>query len=233
MTQNNQQKIVVNSLWRTVISIASIIFILHACNSPFTPKPKGYFKIDFPKKEYKVFNQPGYPYTFEYPAYAEVVKDSLFFGEKTENDWWININFPQFNGKVYVSYKEIGKNRFDNLVNDAFKLTGKHAQKAYSIDDSAIVTPYGVHGMFFKVGGDVATANQFFLSDTVKHFLRGAMYFDATPNEDSLGIVNKFLAEDLKHLINTFQWTDKRNVQKQQQVAAINKTSFNTTSSQK
>jgi hypothetical protein len=55
---------------------------LVACNSTFTPKPKGYFKIDLPKKEYKIFNQPGYPYTFEYPVYAEVVKDSLFFGEK-------------------------------------------------------------------------------------------------------------------------------------------------------
>ena len=121
-----------------------------ACNSPFTPKPKGYFKIDFPKKEYKVFNQKGYPYSFEYPAYAEVIKDSLFFGEKTENDWWININFPQFNGKIYVSYKQIGANKFDNLVNDAFKLTGKHSQKAYSIDDSAVATSNGVHGIFLK-----------------------------------------------------------------------------------
>jgi len=63
--------------------------------------------------------------------------------------------------------------------------------------------------MFFKVGGDVATANQFFLSDTAKHFLRGALYFDATPNEDSLNLVNSFLMEDVKHMINTFKWTDR------------------------
>ena len=228
---------IVNSLLQKTISSLSIsyalcimVFIFYACNSPFTPKPRGYFKIDFPKKEYKVFNQPGYPYTFEYPAYAEVVKDSLFFGEKTENDWWININFPQFNGKMYVSYKKIGTNKFDKLVNDAFKLTSKHSQKAYSIDDSAIATNYGVHGMFFKVGGDVATANQFFLTDTVKHFLRGAMYFDATPNEDSLGIVNKFLAEDLQHLINTFQWADKRKAAQQQPANVVKKETLITTS---
>jgi gliding motility-associated lipoprotein GldD len=182
--------------------------LIIGCSSPFTPKPKGYFKIDFPEKKYQTFNTAGYPYSFEYPTYAEVVKDSTFFGGATENPWWININFPQFNSKIYISYKEIGKNSFANLVTDAFKLTGKHAQKAYSIDDSAFATPNDVHGIYFNVGGEVATANQFFLTDSTKHFLRGALYFDATPNEDSLSIINRFIVEDVKHMINTFRWTN-------------------------
>jgi gliding motility-associated lipoprotein GldD len=85
-------------------------------------------------------------------------------------------------------------------------MTNKHTSKAYSIEDSAIVTANNVHGIFFKVGGNVATANQFFLTDSTRHFLRGALYFDATPNEDSLGIVNNFLIEDVRHMINTFKW---------------------------
>lgn len=185
------------------------ILLLTRCQTPFTPKPKGYFNIAFPEKKYQTFQAPGYPYTFEYPVYATITKDSLFFGEKTENPWWINIDFPQFAGRIYISYKTVNKDNFNKLVDDAFKLTGKHAQKAYSIDDSLIQNPYGVHGVFFKVGGEVATANQFFLTDTTKHFLRGALYFDATPNEDSLSVVNKFLIEDVKHLINTFKWNDK------------------------
>jgi gliding motility-associated lipoprotein GldD len=64
--------------------------------------------------------------------------------------------------------------------------------------------------MFFRVGGNVATANQFFVTDSANHFLRGALYFDATPNEDSLGVVNKFLIDDVLHLINTFKWKDKK-----------------------
>ncbi|MCZ2299489.1 MAG: hypothetical protein LC134_08435 [Chitinophagales bacterium] len=187
-----------------------LIFFI-SCNSVYTPKPKGYYTINFPEKKYTTFEMPGYPYTFEYPVYAKIIKDSMFFGEKTENPWWINIDFPQFNGKVYVSYKQIEKNNFSSLVNDAYKLTGKHAQKAYSIDDSSIVTKLGIHGMFFKVGGEVATANQFFLTDSTHHFLRGALYFNATPNEDSLSVVNRFLIEDVKHLINTFKWTNNTN----------------------
>ena len=182
------------------------LFVLASCNSSFTPKPKGYFKIHFPEKKYQLFDQAGYPYSFEYPVYAQVVKDSTFFGETTENPWWINVEFPEFSGRIYISYKAIGKNRFDTLVKHAFVLTGKHAAKAYSIDDSLMVTPNGINGMFFAVGGDVATANQFYLTDSTKHFLRGAMYFDATPNADSLGIVNRFILQDMKHLINTFRW---------------------------
>lgn len=183
-----------------------LLMLFFSCNSDYTPKPRGYFQIHFPVKTYQLFNQPGYPYSFEYPTYAKVVKDSSFFGEATENPWWINIDFPQFNGRIYVSYKEIGKNKFDKLVNDAFTMTNKHTTKAYSIDDSLVATPNNIHGMFFKVGGNVATANQFFLTDTTKNFLRGALYFDATPNEDSLSIVNRFLIDDVRHLINTFRW---------------------------
>lgn len=185
--------------------IACIVF--HACNSPFTPKQTGYFKIGFPEKKYQLFNEAGYPYSFEYPVYASISKDSTYFNETTENPWWINIDFPQFSGRIYISYKQIGeKNKFDTLIKHAFTLTGKHSSKAYSIEDSLFNNPYNVEGVFFKVGGNVATANQFFLTDSTRHFLRGALYFDATPNEDSLGIVNRFLIEDVKHIINTFTW---------------------------
>jgi gliding motility-associated lipoprotein GldD len=155
--------------------VACVLFV--SCNSDYTPKPQGYFRIDFPERKYQVFDQPGYPYSFEYPVYGRIVKDSTFFGEATENPWWINVDFPQFAGRIYVSYKEIGKYRFDTLVKHAFQLTGKHSSKAYSIDDSVIATKNGVHGMFFSVGGDVATSNQFFLTDTTRHFLRGALVF--------------------------------------------------------
>lgn len=187
-----------------------LILLGLSCNSIYTPKRRGYFKIEFPPHQYQLFDNPGYPYTFEYPVYASVVKDSSFFDTVPENPYWINIDFPRFNARIYVSYKEIGPNKFDKLRDDAFKMTFKHSVKASSIDQSVIQTPNGVGGIFFHVGGNAATANQFFLTDTTKHFLRGALYFDTTPNEDSLGIVNSFLEKDMEHLINTFKWKDAK-----------------------
>lgn len=208
-----------------LLLLLAIVCFFAACNSTYTPKPRGYFKIQLPQHQYQVFDQPGYPYTFEYPAYAKISKDSTYFEAQPENPYWINIDLPDFNGKIYISYNEIGGrarykvknkngeyvdsigvNRYDQLLNGSYTLSYKHSYKASSIEDSVFKTPNGVDGIFFRIGGNTATANQFLVSDTVKHFLRGALYFDATPNEDSLRPVNNFLKEDLKHLVNTLRW---------------------------
>ena len=188
--------------------VLCLLICIISCNTNYTiNKKRGFFKIDFPPKKYQLFNQAGFPYSFEYPVYANVVKDSTFFESKPENDWWINIDFPQFNARVFVSYKEIGKNNFDSLVSDAFTMSYKqHTYKASSIEPMPFRTLNNIDGIYFSLTGNTATANQFFLTDSTKHFLRGALYFDATPNEDSLSVVNDFLKKDLQHLINTMQW---------------------------
>lgn len=204
------------------IAVISAMFV--ACNSNYSPRPTGYYKINFPQRSYQRFDNPEFPFSFEYPAYANIVRDTTYFQEKTENPYWLNIDFPRFNGKIYISYNiiggktvfkikrkdgyadSIGVNTFEGLVKSSYDLTFKHSYKASSIDDSVFRTANGIEGIYFRLGGNTATANQFLLTDSVKNFLRGALYFDATPNEDSLGIVNDFLQQDLKHLINTFKW---------------------------
>ena len=216
------------SSWQLAILNVALLYFVASCNSTYTSKRRGYFKVNFPEKKYVRFDQPGFPYTFEYPAYARIVKDSTYFENNPDNPYWINIDFPFLRGRIFVSYKTIGgksvykiktpfgykdsvgANSFENMVNDSYKLSYKNNVKAYSIDDSVMHTPNNVTGIFFSLTGNVATANQFFLSDTTKHFLRGALYLDATPNEDSLKPVNDFLLKDMKHIINTFKWKDNR-----------------------
>jgi gliding motility-associated lipoprotein GldD len=193
----------------TILTILCIVAI--ACNRPYNVgKKRGYYRIDLPTKGYQLFEKPGYPYRFEYPVYAQVIKDSTFFDDRAE-DWWINIDFPSFNGRIYISYKPVGgQYTFDSLVRDGYRLAyQQHVDVANRIEDSLMKTPNGVEGIYFSLGGNTATANQFFLTDSTRHFLRGALYFDATPNADSLGIVNDFLKKDLLHLINTLQWSDR------------------------
>ncbi|TMI73497.1 MAG: hypothetical protein E6H09_07035 [Bacteroidetes bacterium] len=196
---------------KLLIPLSGILFLvafISSCNSVYTPKPKGYFAIEFPVKKYQAFDQPGYPYTFEYPTYSVITRDTSFFGDKPENPWWINIDIPQFGGRIYISYKQIrSKHQIDSLAEDAYKMAHKqHVDISTGIDDSLMKTRAGAEGIFYTLKGNTATANQFFLTDSVRHFLRGALYFDATPNEDSLGIVNDFLKKDLLHLINTLRW---------------------------
>ena len=194
---------------RTKVFLPFLIAALlgFACNSEYTPRPRGYFKIDLPKKQYRVFEQAGYPYSFEYPVYGTVIKDSLFFDQHPENNYWINIDFPSFHGRIHLSYKEIGRNKFDSLVNDAFTMSYKqHTYKESAIQPEEFITPNGSGGVYFTLKGNAATGNQFFITDSTKHFLRGALYFSATPNSDSLQPVNDFLKQDLWHLLNTLKW---------------------------
>ena len=202
-----------------------ILLVFCSCNGVPIPKPKGYFRIDLPRREYQLFDQVGYPYSFEYPVYASIIKDSSYFEEQPDNPYWINVDFPTFHGRIYLSYINIGThalykvkgptgayrdssgvNTLDKLVGDAFNLTNRHASKASSIDQYAVSPSPGTSGFIFEVGGNAATRYQFFLTDSSRHFLRGALYFDTPPNEDSLAPVNRFLFEDMKHLIATLQW---------------------------
>jgi gliding motility-associated lipoprotein GldD len=210
------------------IVLCTLYSVLLSCNSTYTSKKKGYFKVNFPEKKYVNFNQEGFPYSFEYPAYANIIKDSTYFDSNPENPYWINIDFPTLGGRIFLSYKIIGGkaiykvkqpnggykdsaavNKFDNMVNDANNLTNKNQAITNSIKDSVMHTANGITGVLFRVGGNAATARQFFLSDTTKNFIRGALYFDVTPNADSLRPVLDFLQKDIDHMINTFRWTNK------------------------
>lgn len=209
--------------WMAAAVVASIVIM--ACNSTYTSKKRGYFNVKFPERKYVLFNEADVPYSFEYPTYATIVKDSTYFDSTPENPYWRNIDFPQFNARIFLSYKIIGGratykiklpngtyrdssgiNYFDRMVNDAFNLTNKNESVASSIKDSLFTTKNDVTGIFFRVGGNAATARQFFMSDSTKHFIRGALYFDTTPNADSLKPVQDFLQVDIDHLINTFKW---------------------------
>jgi gliding motility-associated lipoprotein GldD len=223
-TNRNYQLLIANCL----LPIAYCLLLI-SCNSTYTSKKTGYFKIDLPERKYVQFDKEDFPYSFEYPAYAKVVKDTTYFDSSPENPYWITLDFPQFDARIFLSYKivggkanykvkqangvykdSVGINVFDKMVNDAFTLTNKNESVASSIKDSLIHTSNGVSGVFFRVGGNAATAKQFFLSDTSKNFIRGALYFGTTPNVDSLRPVQDFLQVDIDHLISTFKWKDKK-----------------------
>ena len=200
-------------------------FLMAACNSPYVSKKRGYFAIELPKHAYKSFDIEQFPFSFEFPVYAQIAKDSTYFDASPENPYWINVDFPQFHSKIFLSYKAIGGkviykikqangsykdslaiNIFDKLVNDAYTLTNKNNVVSNSISEKLFHTDNGVGGVFFKVGGNAATAKQFFLTDTTRHFLRGALYFEVAPNVDSLKPIQDFLQEDIDHMIQTFKW---------------------------
>jgi gliding motility-associated lipoprotein GldD len=176
--------------------------ILVSCNNDYVPKPRGYYRIDLPKREYKVFDTT-FPYTFEYPSYATISADS----SKLAEPYWINLNFTPFHAQLHVSYKLVTGN-LAKYLNDAHTLVNKHIPKANAITQRQFVDSVNkVYGLVYDIKGtDAASAYQFYLTDSTARFMRGALYFNLVPNNDSLAPVIDFLKVDLEHMINTFRW---------------------------
>jgi gliding motility-associated lipoprotein GldD len=185
-----------------------VVFLASCRPESFSPKPRGYAHVDFPKRAYQQFNETGFPYSFEIPIYIRVEKDTVFLGKKPENPYWINIIFPSLGGQIYVSYKEITNQQpLSKLLQESHEMSFTvHSKRADYIDENAFQMGRKVYGIIYDVGGNAASSYQFIATDSVKHFLRGALYFDVTPNADSLKPISDFLKKDLEHLLQTLTW---------------------------
>lgn len=179
-----------------------LLMLLAACEQPYSPKPRGFFRIDLPAKDYQV-SDSSLPYIFDYPTYTVISNDPKAPNEK----YWINVNFPAYKATLHLSYKDVSDNLF-NYLEDSYTLVSKHIPKADAITDSIIFDPERkVFGLTYRIdGSETASPYQFFVTDSTTHFLRGALYFNTTPNNDSLAPVIDFLIGDIQHLINTLHW---------------------------
>jgi gliding motility-associated lipoprotein GldD len=185
-----------------------VVLALVGCRPdvPF-PKPKGYFRLDLPKEHtYQKFEDGKFPFSFEYPTYAKLSQDtSLVLLENAP--YWINVNFIDYNATIYISYKDINsKEPLEKLIDDSYRLSYKHDKKADYIKVGEFTTPNNLYGVNYVVGGNAASAHQFYFTDSAKHFVRGSLYFEVAPNADSLKPAIEFLNEDMQHLIKTFKF---------------------------
>lgn len=178
-----------------------LLVIITSCDEPLAPKPRGYFRITLPKKSYTSYQPNGCPFHFDIPTYATVVQDSADAAK-----CWMNIEFPDFKGTLYLSYKDVN-NDLPQLIDDCRSLAMKHTAKASAIDESQFVNSENdVYGLNYKLKGSSASPMQFWLTDSTRHFVRASLYFYAVPNPDSIAPVQAFIEDDLRQLIESFRW---------------------------
>ncbi len=187
----------------SLMLVALLLFSACSGNHDYSPKPRGYFRIVFPKKDYQVYNT-SCPFTFLYPKYAFIEPDH----KPDAKPCWLNMQFPQFNGTLHLSYEHItSQKEFNELIEDAHKLSFKHTVKATSIDEGIIHNPdRKVYGVYYTIDGNAASSVQFYLTDSVKNYIRGALYFNTEPRLDSIQPVLSFVKKDVDLMIKTFKW---------------------------
>lgn len=191
--------------------IVCILFIISGCQEvSFTPKPRAYPKIEYPERAYIPFSEDYCAFTFQYPAYTQIQKDSLFFDEAPLHGCWFDLYYPAFDSRIYFTYYPIGASKsFEELKTDAFELADWHNKKANFIDEYLIDRPeQDVHGFAFNIDGPAASPFQFYLTDSTDHFLRGSIYFNTKTQTDSLAPLIEFVKEDALKVIETLEWTE-------------------------
>jgi len=194
---------------RTKLKLNSILFISFglcfvlltiSCTNDPKPKPRAYFRIDLPEKEYRIFDS-SCPFSFEIPRYSGIE----IAGESTDSCRF-NLVFPRQNAKIYFTYLNVN-NDVSTYLNDAYQMAYSHESKANSIGRKRISNDeHNVHGIVFDLKGEVASSLQFYATDSSEHFLRGALYFNSSPNMDSISPVLSFIREDVIHILETLEW---------------------------
>ena len=182
-----------------------MISLLIACGGdPGSPKPRAYPRIALPEKSYQPFDSV-YPYRMEYPEYAKFIPDL----RESAEPYWADIVFPDFSGRIHLSYKAINQpGELAAYLEDSRTFVHRHIPKATAIEEEIFMHPASeVYGTLYRIKGkEAASPLQFFATDSLDHFLRGALYFDVRPNNDSLAPVIDFIEEDIRHLFHSLRW---------------------------
>ena len=173
-----------------------------------SPKPRMYPFVELPAHQYEMVTEKSdCGFTFRKSVYAIINDRSTFFEEKLLNDCWFDLKYKDLNANVHFTYYPIGREHtYDALTNESFRMVYEHSSVASSIKEDPLLQDGRENGMSFYLRGPVASPYQFFLTDTTKHFLRAALYFDALPNPDSIAPVLNYILTDMDTLIKSLQW---------------------------
>ncbi|MDQ5929513.1 MAG: hypothetical protein QG594_1292 [Bacteroidota bacterium] len=167
-----------------------------SCKDKVLPKPASYLRLDYPEATYANF-ESSCPFKFE------MNEDAIIKADKTGG---FSITYPKMKATIYLTYKPVTGN-IKNLLRDAQKLTYEHVIKADDILEQPYLNPSKkVYGMFYQVNGNAATNSQFYVTDSIKHFVTGSVYFYAKPNFDSIMPAASYIENDMRRLMETLKW---------------------------
>lgn len=180
-----------------VILLLFTILIFTSCQDEVIIKPKAQLRLDYPLANYE---NAVTDFTYQFQKNKEAI-----LLKKRNNA--LNLYYPTMKATLYLTYQEVGENNLDSLLRDAQKLAYDHAVKAESIPEQPFVNlDNDVYGMFYMINGNAATQAEFYATDSLQHFLNGALYFDVKPNFDSIYPAVMYLRNDMRIIMETLEW---------------------------
>lgn len=176
-----------------------LAFLVLSCEDEVTVKPSAKLRLEYPEPSYTLTNTEC-PFNFEKNELGTL---------QVKSNCAVNVAYPRLNATLYITYQPIKDHNIDSLLYDAQKLTYDHDQKAQAIFEQPRVDSINkVYGMFYAIEGNAATQSQFYVTDSIQHFVQGSLYFNVKPNYDSIYPAVMYLRNDIRHIMETIEWVE-------------------------
>ncbi|MBP1840257.1 gliding motility lipoprotein GldD [Formosa algae] len=185
--------------------ILLLLTLVTSCADDPTPKPNAFLRLSYPEANYSEADLE-VPFTFQKNEFASQMGVKKMVGQ---DNYGVNIEYSNLKGTIFLTYKNINEDSKNlmEFIKDAQNFTQKHTIKADEIVEQVYINDERkVYGMFYEVGGNAASQSQFYVTDSVKHFLTGSLYFYAKPNYDSILPAAKYLERDIKRIMESVSW---------------------------
>lgn len=190
---------------KNIIYLLAIV-VFFSCGDDPVPKPKAFLRLDYPPAKY-IHAKVDVPFSFETNLLATELNTKKI--DATTESYGINIEYPLLKGTIFLTYKAVEGSRenLKSFLKDAHNFTQKHMSRADEIPvDVYENKEENKYGQFAEVKGNVASQAQFFITDSVNHFLTGSLYFHVKPNYDSILPAANYLQKDIIHIMESVKW---------------------------
>ena len=175
-----------------------LLLIISSCDSNILPKQKGFFAPDFNFPNYKILESCNH--SFKLNNASKIV---------AKPDCNYEIEYDELNAKIYVS-NIIVENNFDMISKKFDEKVFNNSEFADQILTSEFSNPYkDVFSRVYFFVGDAPSNIQFFITDSTQNFLSASLLFDSKPNYDSLLPYIHYIRNDIKKIVESFDWSNK------------------------
>ena len=186
----------------SILIILIFVSIMYSCTGNYTPKPKGFLRIEPPTAHYVIFDEAQLPFSFS------VSRQAIIELPPTDSAaYWMNIDYPGLNAKIYCNYQQITAATLKERMEESYKLAVRAAGNTSVVSEKFYENKdINVFGALLMIEGESPSPVQFMLTDSSTHFFRGALYYKFKTNADSIAPVTDYLKRDITELIQSFYW---------------------------
>jgi len=169
-----------------------------ACSSP-SSQQKGAVDMEFPKAEY-ASSTDSLPFTFDLSKQAK-----LTWQKNKPGEYFCNVDYPFLNARLYCTYHAITPDKFRNFAEESRKMAYQHTAVATGISEKTYANDLShVYGILYNIQGNVATPLQVALTDSNRYFFNASLYFNMTPNADSIAPAVNYIRKDIIRIMESF-----------------------------